>query len=177
MSADDVFKLFDKDGDGRVNAKELANIMRSIGAYPTNKELTVWMKEKGKDGTMDLPSFNAVLADKQGGKEALTKDKILRAFSVSISVSLSSSFDSFYVYTRTLLTLFLFTTSTTTTSTTTTTTLTGVRRGRQRQGERTGDSARDVRVVREDDGGGGGRADSDGRRGRRRQPRLQGAGE
>ncbi len=35
----EAFELYDKDGDGTINARELAPLLRSVGQYPEQEEL------------------------------------------------------------------------------------------------------------------------------------------
>ena len=34
----EIFNLYDKDGDGTIDSRELGDIMRSLGIYPSNEE-------------------------------------------------------------------------------------------------------------------------------------------
>ena len=45
----EAFSLFDKDGDGTVDAKELGVVMRSLGQMPTDKELHDMIAEVDTD--------------------------------------------------------------------------------------------------------------------------------
>jgi calmodulin len=80
--AKETFALFDKDSDGKLTTKEFALVMRSIGAYPTQAELKKYMADSGKDGQIDLASFMSVCKDKFGGAAAISKEKVIKAFSV-----------------------------------------------------------------------------------------------
>ena len=42
--------MFDKDGDGKVTTKELATVMRCLGANPTKDDLDKMIREVDKDG-------------------------------------------------------------------------------------------------------------------------------
>ena len=46
----DAFKIFDKNGDGFINAQELRQVMTSLGEHLTEKELEDMMKEADTDG-------------------------------------------------------------------------------------------------------------------------------
>jgi calmodulin len=47
----EAFSLFDKDGDGVINLKELGVAMRTLGENPTEPELLQIMNEVDIDGT------------------------------------------------------------------------------------------------------------------------------
>lgn len=47
----EAFALFDKDGDGRITANELENVMRSMGENPTSKELSKIIQDLDTDGS------------------------------------------------------------------------------------------------------------------------------
>ncbi|KAF5354329.1 hypothetical protein D9756_007226 [Leucocoprinus leucothites] len=46
----EAFKVFDKDGNGTINAEELRLTMRNIGVNLTDEELDLMMKEADEDG-------------------------------------------------------------------------------------------------------------------------------
>lgn len=46
----EAFELFDKDGDGRVTARELGIVMHSLGHTPTEQELEDMVREIDEDG-------------------------------------------------------------------------------------------------------------------------------
>ena len=41
----EIFNLYDKDKDGTIDARELGDIMRSLGSYPSNEEINEMLKE------------------------------------------------------------------------------------------------------------------------------------
>ncbi|KAJ3572725.1 hypothetical protein NP233_g2889 [Leucocoprinus birnbaumii] len=59
----EAFKMFDKDGNGTINAEELKLTMRNIGVYLTDEELDLMMKEadEDKNGVIDFQEFRRVI--------------------------------------------------------------------------------------------------------------------
>ncbi|CAF4003029.1 unnamed protein product [Rotaria sordida] len=49
-----VFMLFDKNGDGTIDANEIGQVMRSLGLNPTNKEIADLIAEVDKNGNQHL---------------------------------------------------------------------------------------------------------------------------
>ncbi|KAH7716680.1 calmodulin [Aphelenchoides avenae] len=62
----EAFELFDKDGDGRVTARELGIVMRSLGHEPTDQELLDMVHEIDEDGngTIELEEFVKMMSKK-----------------------------------------------------------------------------------------------------------------
>jgi Ca2+-binding EF-hand superfamily protein len=44
---DDVFKVFDQDGDGKISAAELGTLIRASGKNPSQKEVNEMIEEVG----------------------------------------------------------------------------------------------------------------------------------
>ena len=57
----EVFDLFDKDKDGSITTKELGDVMRALGANPTNTELQEMIAEVDKDNSGKI-EFNEFLS-------------------------------------------------------------------------------------------------------------------
>ena len=47
----EVFDLFDKDKDGSITVKELGDVMRALGANPTQTELQEMINEVDSNGS------------------------------------------------------------------------------------------------------------------------------
>jgi Ca2+-binding EF-hand superfamily protein len=73
----EAFALFDKDGDGAITADELATVMRSLGQYPSNKEVKNLLKDK-KGGLVDFKEFMVMMINKM--KEPVMEDEVREAF-------------------------------------------------------------------------------------------------
>lgn len=75
-----AFLLFDKDGNGRITADELIDVMRSLGQSPTNREVEEMIKKADQDGdgSIDFMEFLEVMAKKLG--EHTFEDDLRDAF-------------------------------------------------------------------------------------------------
>ena len=60
----DAFEMFDKDKDGAITARELGNMMRSIGQNPTDEEVNAMIKEVdlNSDGKIELDEFITLMS-------------------------------------------------------------------------------------------------------------------
>ncbi|CAM8916665.1 unnamed protein product [Rhodiola kirilowii] len=78
----EAFTLFDKDNDGRITAKELATVMRSLGQNPTELQLQDMINEvdADKNGTIDLHEFLNLMASKM--KDFDSGEQLKEAFKV-----------------------------------------------------------------------------------------------
>lgn len=78
----DVFSLFDNEGDGSINAKDLGLLMRALGANPSQSKLNEIIEEfeREHDGYLDFPQFVKLMK-----RECLPPDneaEIKKAFQV-----------------------------------------------------------------------------------------------
>lgn len=78
----EAFSLFDKDGDGTIDATELGTVMRSLGQNPTESELTDMINEIDIDhsGTIDFDEFKAMMIAKDENRSP--EDDLKEAFKV-----------------------------------------------------------------------------------------------
>ena len=62
----EAFNMFDKDGGGSIDAKELKDLMASVGQMPTDAELADMIAAADADGTgdIDFTEFAALMAHK-----------------------------------------------------------------------------------------------------------------
>jgi calmodulin len=78
----EVFDLFDKDKDGSITTKELGDVMRALGANPTNTELQEMIAEVDKDnsGKIEFNEFLDLFARKM--KDPDTEEDLIEAFKI-----------------------------------------------------------------------------------------------
>ena len=78
----EVFDLFDKDKDGSITTKELGDVMRALGANPTNTELQEMISEVDKDnsGKIEFNEFLDLFARKM--KDPDTEEDLIEAFKI-----------------------------------------------------------------------------------------------
>merc|ERR1712072_40876 len=83
MSADqkkevkEAFDLFDTDGSGAIDAKELKVAMQSLGFEPTNQEITKMVQEIDVDGnsTVEFEEFIEMMEGKMSNKDPVEEMK------------------------------------------------------------------------------------------------------
>lgn len=78
----EAFSLFDKDGDGTIDAEELGTVLRSLGNQPTDEEVEDMIKEADKDGngTIDFAEFIEMMPTQERDDNA--EEEMLEAFRV-----------------------------------------------------------------------------------------------
>ncbi|XP_004579668.1 centrin-1 [Ochotona princeps] len=76
----EAFDLFDADGSGTIDVKELKVAMRALGFEPKKEEIKKMISEVDKEGTgkISFNDFLAVMTQKMAEKD--TKEEILKAF-------------------------------------------------------------------------------------------------
>ncbi|XP_061783647.1 uncharacterized protein cetn2 [Nerophis lumbriciformis] len=76
----DAFELFDTDGSGYIDVKELKVSMRALGFEPKKEEIKKMIGEVDKDGTgkISFGDFLSVMTQKMAEKDS--KEEILKAF-------------------------------------------------------------------------------------------------
>ncbi|XP_023084284.1 centrin-1 [Piliocolobus tephrosceles] len=76
----EAFDLFDADGSGTIDVKELKVAMRALGFEPRKEEMRKMISEVDKEGTgkISFNDFLAVMTQKMSEKD--TKEEILKAF-------------------------------------------------------------------------------------------------
>ena len=78
----EIFSFFDKNSDGCITAKEIGEVMRSLGATPTEAEIEAIVKQIDTDGSgiIDFPAFLTMMAKTM--KEKDSEEEIREAFRV-----------------------------------------------------------------------------------------------
>uniref|UniRef100_A0A3P9NLD3 Centrin, EF-hand protein, 2 n=1 Tax=Poecilia reticulata TaxID=8081 RepID=A0A3P9NLD3_POERE len=76
----EAFELFDTDGSGYIDVKELKVAMRALGFEPKKEEIKKMIAEVDKDGTgkISFADFLAIMTQKMAEKDS--KEEILKAF-------------------------------------------------------------------------------------------------
>lgn len=76
----EAFDLFDADGSGTIDAKELKVAMRALGFEPKKEEIRKMIAEADRDGSgsVDFEEFLAMMASKMGERDS--REEILKAF-------------------------------------------------------------------------------------------------
>ncbi|EDV24856.1 uncharacterized protein TRIADDRAFT_25393 [Trichoplax adhaerens] len=76
----EAFDLFDTEGTGTIDAKELKVAMRALGFEPKKEEIKKMLSEVDKDGsgTIDFDDFLQLMTQKMTEKDP--KEEILKAF-------------------------------------------------------------------------------------------------
>ena len=76
----EIFNLYDKDGDGTIDSRELGDIMRSLGIYPSNEEVLEMLKEvdTDKSGKINFEEFLDLFTKKIN--EPDTEEDYIEAF-------------------------------------------------------------------------------------------------
>jgi calmodulin len=78
----EAFEIFDKNRDGFITIKELAEIMKNLGQNPTEAELTDMINEVDIDGNgnIDFKEFLGLMARKM--RDSDTEEELIEAFKV-----------------------------------------------------------------------------------------------
>lgn len=78
----DAFEMFDKDKDGTITAKELANVLKTLNQEPSDAELREMISEVdvNGDGRIDFEEF--VILMNRRSKEVDSEEEVINAFRV-----------------------------------------------------------------------------------------------
>merc|ERR1712010_116245 len=78
----EAFELFDTDGSGSIDQKELKVAMRALGFEPKKEEVKKMVNDLDRDGdgTVDFPEFLHMMSGKMGEKDA--KEQLLEGFAL-----------------------------------------------------------------------------------------------
>lgn len=82
-SLKEAFSLFDKNGDGKISAVELGDVMRVGGQNPTEAELNKMIREvdTNKSGFIEMDEFLKLMREKATNKESAQRE-LMDAFRV-----------------------------------------------------------------------------------------------
>ena len=72
----ECFQMFDKDGDGTIDTKELGAVMRSLGQFPDMEEIEEMVDEADEDGSgsINFQEFVGLMLKRQNG--GMTREEI-----------------------------------------------------------------------------------------------------
>eukprot|EP00299_Pterocystis_sp_00344_P007562 c2504_g1_i1.p1 GENE.c2504_g1_i1~~c2504_g1_i1.p1 ORF type:complete len:150 (+),score=48.01 c2504_g1_i1:41-490(+) len=78
----EAFEMFDKDGSGTIDARELATVLRSLGQNPTNEQLRemISIVDSDHSGTIDFGEFLNMMARKL--IDTNIEEELIQAFRV-----------------------------------------------------------------------------------------------
>lgn len=78
----EAFKIFDKDGDGKIDREELGTVMRALGQSPTQREIDDLVNEidQNNDSVINFAEFLTMMARQV--KEQDVEAEIVEAFKV-----------------------------------------------------------------------------------------------
>ncbi|KAK4260076.1 hypothetical protein QN277_003243 [Acacia crassicarpa] len=78
----EAFELFDTDGSGTIDAKELNVAMRALGFEMTDEQIHQMIKDVDKDGSgsIDYKEFEHMMTAKIGERD--TREELLKAFQI-----------------------------------------------------------------------------------------------
>ena len=76
----EAFDLFDTDGSGSIDAKELKVAMRALGFEPKKEEIRKMIQEADKDGSgvIDFPEFLDMMTQKMSERDP--REEMMKAF-------------------------------------------------------------------------------------------------
>merc|ERR1711934_173445 len=76
----EAFDLFDTDGSGSIDAKELKVVMRALGFEPRKEEVRKMIADIDRDGsgTIDFPEFLEMMSSKMAERDP--REEIMKAF-------------------------------------------------------------------------------------------------
>ncbi|KAL3773843.1 hypothetical protein ACHAWO_002208 [Cyclotella atomus] len=76
----EAFDLFDTDGSGTIDAKELKVAMRALGFDPSKEEIRklISQVDTDKSGTVNFPEFLNMMTTKMGERDS--REEIIKAF-------------------------------------------------------------------------------------------------
>mmetsp|Transcript_24345 Transcript_24345/g.41895 ORF Transcript_24345/g.41895 Transcript_24345/m.41895 type:complete len:164 (-) Transcript_24345:1032-1523(-) len=76
----ETFKLFDKDGDGRLSKRDLADVMKKLGQSMTEDQLQKLVMDVGKDGNGDIEFSDFLAVMTKNLSDNQTEHELQKAF-------------------------------------------------------------------------------------------------
>jgi Ca2+-binding EF-hand superfamily protein len=78
--AKELFSLFDRDGNGKIDARELGTLIRSLGENPTETEVQAMIKsvDDNKNGVLEFSEFMELIRNQTF--ERINKDDLINIF-------------------------------------------------------------------------------------------------
>lgn len=80
----EVFKLFDKDGNGSISVDELEAIMKQLGQSPSADELQIMLNsvDANANGVIDFDEFCCLMRDYLYGEQPSHEQEMMETFKV-----------------------------------------------------------------------------------------------
>jgi Ca2+-binding EF-hand superfamily protein len=74
----DAFNLFDTDGIGFLDARDLRVAMRALGFEPSKQEIETLLAQAGRASKLDLAQFTALVSTRMSSRD--TREELVNAF-------------------------------------------------------------------------------------------------
>ncbi|KAI8810979.1 putative calmodulin [Cladochytrium replicatum] len=78
--ADETFALFDRDGNGEIDAKELGRLLQRMGQNPADAAKLLGQDDANRDGKINKAEYFQIFARVMGAPLELSKDSLLQMF-------------------------------------------------------------------------------------------------
>ena len=80
QEAKELFSLFDRDGNGKIDARELGTLIRSMGENPTETEVQALIKsvDENHNGLLEFNEFMKLMENQRF--ELITKEDLVNIF-------------------------------------------------------------------------------------------------
>ncbi|KAI8808144.1 putative calmodulin [Cladochytrium replicatum] len=78
--ADETFALFDRDGNGEIDAKELGRMLQRMGQNPADAAKLLGQDDANRDGKINKAEYLQIFARVIGAPLELSKESLLQMF-------------------------------------------------------------------------------------------------